>query len=154
FHTAGALAAYDIGAPQETFPQLAILCLQEDKVPQLGPLLEAHARAEPNDPFLVRYGYRLKIQQDRVDEAIALFKEALEKQAGQDKRKELVADFLRSMVDGGRAVEGYYVAPDPGHAFQVVAQDLLDQGRADDLRRLLEAHGKRQPEDAWLSYYA
>jgi tetratricopeptide (TPR) repeat protein len=154
YHTGKALAAYaDIGPKQETFVQLAGLCLQDEDFPQLQALLEAHAKADPGNVDVPCFRYRMKIRQNQVAEAVALFKAALARPAPEDKRREMVSDFLGIMAEAGRPLEGYRAAPDAGQAFQVLAGELMEQARWQDLRRLVDAHRGRHPDDAWLALY-
>lgn len=154
YHTGQALSAYaDIGPKYETFVQFANLCSQHKNLPLLQTLVDMHAKEYPDSTELVRYRIRLKVQQDQVAEGVNLFKEALKKPWADDKRKQLVSDFLFDMIDAGKALEAYGAAPDARQAFQNLAPDLLEQGRRDELRQLLDVHRQKDPGDLWLFYY-
>src|SRR5262249_7360353 len=129
------------------------LCFQDRNYALLQSLLEAHAKTDPTDPELLRSRYRLEIRQGRVAEGVALFKAALAKHAGEERRRDLVSDFLFDMVDAGKPLEGYRAAPDAKEAFQMLAEDLLEQADPKGLRQLIEAHRARHPDDTWLALY-
>lgn len=154
YHTGKALSAYaDVGPRFETFQQFASLCVQDQDYALLDQLVRAHTRKEPDDPNGTRYGFLVKIKQGNTAEAVALFKGALAKQQ-EERRKQLVSDFLLDMTDAGRGVEGYAAAPDAREAFAIVAEELLGQGRKDDFRKLLDAHRRRHPDDPALPLYS
>jgi uncharacterized protein HemY len=155
YHTGQPLAACAEVAPkQETFAQLASLLLQDEDHPRLQALLEAHAKGAPDDVEVLRYRYRLKVRQGQVAEGVAGFKAALAKQKDEAQRKRTVEEFLSDMAAAGQALEGYRAAPDARQAFEALAGDLLDEDNLAGLRRLLEAHRARHPEDLGLLRYA
>lgn len=149
---AGVDAHVTIGPRRETFQQLAMLCLQDHNDGLLETLLEAHARVDPNDPALLRMGCRLRIRTNQLDEAVALFRASLAKEPQEAQRKRAVEDFLFAMVDEGKPVEGYRAAPDAVEAFDLLANEVLDQGRLDELRQLIDVHRAGHPTDVRLAY--
>src|SRR5262249_19632950 len=99
FHTGQMMSAYEeIGPQSQTFPQLADLCLQHERLADLVLLLEAHDKREPDSPDALRFRYMLLLRQKRVDEGVAVFKKALANRGDRD-RKQLVETFLFAMVD-------------------------------------------------------
>jgi predicted Zn-dependent protease len=154
-HYAGRdLSAYrEIGPQSETFFQLASLLFNEEKDGDLEALLEAHARNDPDGADAPLFRCRLNIRQDQTAEGIALFKEALAKAKTDEKRDEIVGDVLPDFVGAGKAAEGYQAAPDAKKAFLLAADQLMEEGRLEDLPRLVEAHRGRAPADPWLAYY-
>jgi predicted Zn-dependent protease len=155
YHLGQALAAYaEIGPRAETFEQLTELCFMDQDYPLLQKLLDAHAKNQPNSFELLRTQARLKIKQKQVPEGIVLFKAALAKQPPKVQRDRMVAEFLSDMVAAGQTLEAYQAAPDAGQAFAILAPQLRSRSNGNELRRLLDAHRRQQPEDCWLSYYA
>jgi predicted Zn-dependent protease len=154
YHEGQAMAAYrDIGPREETFSQLASLLLLDGENAQLQTLLDTHAKEFPDSIEAACFGYRLLIRQNNVAEGIALFKSALTKAKTQEKRSEVVSQFLSEMQAANKPLEGYQAAPDAAAAFQQLAESLLESDRWDDLRGLLEAHCRGHADDPWLAYY-
>ena len=144
FHIGQALAAYaEIGPQQETFQQLALLCLQEKDHAQLQALLDAHEKAHPDDAAVMRYRYRMKISQDHVAEGIELFKKVLARQVLDKDRKEIEAEFVFEMRGAGKWLEGYQAAANARYAFELLAGDFVEEDQWDELRALVEAHRQR-----------
>jgi tetratricopeptide (TPR) repeat protein len=155
YHAGKALSAYrEIGPRADTFRQLADLLFLDRKDDQLQALLDEHARAEPNDPDLLRYSFRLKVRRGKLDEAITLFRTALAKQADKDQRRRTVSEFLSDMAEAGKPLEGYRAPPDAREAFEIVAERLLRAGDRKGLRRLIDVHRGRDPDDPRLALYA
>jgi hypothetical protein len=149
-----ALAAYAaIGPRKETFQQLANLCVQDRNGALLATLLDARAKTDPDDADIVRYRCRLKIQQQQWADAVALFKAGLAKEPQQAQRKQAASDFVFAMLDAGKPLEGYQAAPDAQAAFQMLAAELLDMDRLDELRQLIDAHRRLHPADDRLALY-
>jgi tetratricopeptide (TPR) repeat protein len=154
YHTGRGLSAYrDIGPRPDTFLQLANLCLDHEEYAQLQDLLDAHAKNDPKSAELLRFRYRLKIRQNEVPDAIALFKASLAKTEPDKERTERVSEFLREMASAGKSLEGYRAAPDAEQAFQVLAQSAVNESRREDLRRLVEVHRAGHAADPMLAYY-
>jgi predicted Zn-dependent protease len=148
------MSAYrDIGPREETFAQLASLLLQDGDDTQLQALLDAHAKESPDSIELARFRSRLLVRQNKVAEGVAIFKQALAKTKEKEKRSELASDFLSDMLAAGKPLEAYKAAPDAVEAFRQLADELLEEDRWDELRRLLEAHRVGHAEDPWLAYY-
>jgi len=155
YHTGRPLSAYeDIGPQHATFAQLSQLFLLDRKHALLQKLLDTHTRNDPSDPDLARFGYRLKLRQDKLKDAVALFKTVLAKQVEATGREEILWEFLREMLDLGKPLEAYREAPEPAEAFALLAEELVDAQKLDELRLLVEAHRARQPEDILLFLYA
>jgi predicted Zn-dependent protease len=154
YHTGHALDAYrDIGPRQETFLQLARLAFQDGKDDELQALLVAHSKNEPDSIELVTYRARLMIRQNNVPVGTALIRSALAKLETDEKREDALYEFLSDLVSAGKAVEGYRAAPDAKQAFTIVADELFEQERLEDLPQLITAHREREPLDPWLDYY-
>jgi LSD1 subclass zinc finger protein len=153
-HIGQTLSAYrEIGPRDETFLQLANLCYNAEDDTTLEALLDAHAKIQPKNADVPRFRARLNIRQNKTAQGIALFKTTLTKRIEKEKREELVAEFLRDMVQAGKPLEAYRAAPDARQAFQIVAGQLLSQTRFDELRLLIPAHRAADPADPWLAYY-
>ena len=82
YHVGKAMAAYNtIGPKEDTFRQLAAICLQDGKFDLLTELLDAHAKTHPDLPDLLLFRCRMKVRQNAVAEAITLFKAGVAKVA-------------------------------------------------------------------------
>jgi tetratricopeptide (TPR) repeat protein len=154
YHTGQALAALaEIGPRRDTLQQLIWLCWTSQDYALAQRLLDAEAQAEPASADVAMYRVQLKIRQNQVADAVALFKKNLAGEPNEQRRQEFVNGFLFAMVDRGHVLPAYGAAPDPDTAFQTLANDLLDQGRSNQLPALIEAHRQKRPRDSWLVYY-
>jgi predicted Zn-dependent protease len=154
YYSGKALSAYEeIGTKEDTFKQLASLCLTNENYPVLEALLAAHTKNGPDDVEILYWWFRLRIRQDRIKEATGLFDKALNKTNADGKRRQIISDFLYDMVDAGKPIQAYMAAPDSKQAFQLLGDDLLSLGRMEDVQQLVAAHTKREPDDVWLDYY-
>ncbi len=155
FHTGQALAAYaEIGPREETFRQLAPLCLNEEHLPQLQALLDAHEKDDPTDSSATRLRYRLKIRQKETQQAVVLFKAALAKEAEEEVRHAMISEFLYDMQAAGKVLDAYRAAPDPQVAFQILIEEAEEEGTTDEVRQLIEIHSRQYPGDPWGHYLA
>jgi tetratricopeptide (TPR) repeat protein len=154
YHSGQALAAYrEIGPRDETFAQLALLLFLDENHAQLQQLLDAHGKTAPDHPDVLRYRFRLKIKQGQTAEAVTLFQSALAKQKQEEQRKRLLSEFLDDMRGAGKVVEAYRAAANARAAFAELADDLLDEQKVDEVRRLLDAHRRRHADDPALHLY-
>lgn len=154
YHTGQALSAYrEIAPREETFRQLAEQCLLDKNFSVLQNLLDEHVRNDPRSLDVLRFRARLKARQKKAAEAVALFKEALAKKPADDVREAIISEFLMDLVDAGEPLEAYRAAPDARKGFQLLAEQLLDEDRTEDLRRLIEAHRQKHTDDPWLAFY-
>jgi tetratricopeptide (TPR) repeat protein len=154
YHTGRALSAYEeIGPQHETFDQLAALFYGDRNADQLQELIDLHAQAAADAPRLVRPRWRLQLLRDKPSEAATVFNAASAAEKDEKARQSLVSDFLLDMLGAQRTLEGYAAAPDQAHAFQFLAEELLEEDRRDDLQRLIEAHRRRHPDDVMLCFY-
>ena len=151
FHVGKAMNAYtDIGPGRETFAQLSQLCLIKRDFAMLQTLIDAHAKADADDPALLRLGFEMKIEQKDFAGAVAAFKAALAKETDEGTKKEMVADFLYRMQSAGKALDGYLVAPDAEEAFGTLFDEMAYGDQADELAKLVVVHRARHPEDPRL----
>jgi tetratricopeptide (TPR) repeat protein len=150
-HTAGALAAYrDLPPRHETFSVLAAQLNQDENDDQLQALLDAHAKNDPDSTTILSYRCRLHLRKNRVAEAIADFKAALDRQPDRQKRATLLSELLSEFAAVGKAVEGYRAAPNAREAFRILAEELEDLS-PQDLPQLMAAHREKDPADPLLA---
>src|SRR5260370_6017437 len=128
------------------------MCLGDGNVALLQTLLDAHAKNEPDSLEISQFRIRPKIKQGQVAEGKALFKAALAREFG-ERGKRLVSGFLFDMLDAGQAVDGYQAAPNSREAFQILASDLLDRPNSQELKKLMELHRQKHPDDPLLALY-
>src|SRR5262249_10117460 len=93
------------------------------------------------------------IRANRVARGITLFKAAWRKEKQAEARQRMVSEFLYAMLEAGKPVEAYWAAPDSRHAFQVLAESLLEEEKFKDLDRVLDVHRRRSADDPWLAFY-
>lgn len=154
YHTGRGLAAYrDIGPRADTFGQLGSLALNNDDLSFVEALLDLHARNEPDSLDLLCFQCRLKACQGKVAEATALLKTALARRLPDAKREEVVSFFLSDLATAGKIVEAYKAAPDAKKAFEILAEQFLEDGDPRDLAKLVAAHRQSHPDDPWLVLY-
>ncbi len=154
YQTGQILSAYrDIGPRGETFSQLANLCLQEERYDQLQLLLDVHATDEPESIEALQFRLRLLCRQDKVPDAIALFKMALAKPLPMEQCPVVVSVLLYEAAEAGKSLEAYRAAPDAKAAFRQLAGILLDSGQVEELRRIMDVHRLAHPADSWLTLY-
>jgi tetratricopeptide (TPR) repeat protein len=154
YHVGKAMDAYrDVGPRDETFRQLAGLAVQDGDAALLQALIDIHAKNDPQSIDLLSYTMHLKVMQGRVAEGAELLRAAQGKQSSEEKRADLVSEFLTAVAAAGKAVEGYQATPNATEAFGILAEDLLDEGRFADLRQLIAAHVQRDPADPLLALY-
>lgn len=154
YHLGQGLAAYrEIGPRNETFTQLAWLCLSQKDYALLQSLLDAHARNEPNNREVLEHRIRLHVRQHRIAEGAALVKESLRNRKPAE-GKTAVSIFLSEMVSIGKAIEGYRAVPDRRQAFRVLMDQWSGNGDPNKERvKLLEIHRARHADDPWLVYW-
>ncbi len=154
YHTGKALSAYrEIGPQAETFRQLAELAFEDQNDAVLQSLLDARAAKDAQSVDVLLYSCRLRIRQNRMDEAIALFKVLARKEMPEERRSAIQEELFSEFAAEGHALEVYKAAPDSQTAFQTLATDLLDDGHRDDLPRLIDAHLAAYPRDPWPAYF-
>jgi hypothetical protein len=154
FHTGLAMSAYrEIGPREETFLQLVQCCFQERDYAQLQALLDAHGQFDANNADVPRFRVCWKLRENKTAEGIALFKASLARPMEDNKRNQLINEFLTEMVQAGKVMEGYQAAPNAEYAFQYLADQMEEEGTGKDLRRLVEAHRAGHPADPMLAYY-
>jgi predicted Zn-dependent protease len=147
-------ALASVGPRQDTFRQLASLCWQDRNFTLLEKLLAVHAKDEPNDEDLLRYRFGLNIKRDQQATGIADFKTALARVEDENKRDQLIFNFLGDMLDAGAPLAAYRAAPDAGQAFRHLAASLLNRGKYRELDELIKLHRQKQADDVWLGFYA
>jgi uncharacterized protein HemY len=154
YHTGKALSAYrEIGPQDETFQQLAELAYHDENDALLQSLLDAHSKKDAESVDVLQYSCRLRIRQDRIDEAIALFKILAKKPVPEEEQNTLHEELLADFAARGHALEAYRADPDAEMAFQLLAGDLLNNAHRDDFPRLIEAHRAAHAADPWIDYY-
>jgi tetratricopeptide (TPR) repeat protein len=117
-------------------------------------LLAGYRSRVPNSLSGDYYEVRLKILKDEFEPACKAFRNLIPRVADKEKNSAWVAGFLDAMVAAGKPVEGYQAAPEPKQAFRIVADELIENGSAPELRMLVQKHAEKCPDDVWLLYYS
>lgn len=155
FHTGKAMKAYaEIGPRRETFYQLSQLCLQKHDAAVLQALIDAHQKAEPDDPALANLAFEMKIEAKDFAGAVAAFKAAYAKAARDDAKKDMLADFLYRMQAAGKALDGYQASPDAEEAFSILVDQMAYGKEMDDLVKIADLHREKHPNDPRLALAA
>ena len=118
----------------------------------LIPLVDAHLKRVPDDPWGHYYRSVLAGQANRPDEAAQHLRTALEKTDDEDlwdwSRRELATS-----ADAGRVDEAYREWQPPADAFQELAEQCHSEDNYEGLRQLVQLHRDAEPSDPWLDYY-
>lgn len=155
FHVGRMARAYErIGPRDQTFVQLANLCLDNDDFKQLELLLKLHEKNAPGSPDLMQCRTRMLARQGKTAEATEMLKSTLAKQKNDEDKERLIGSFLFDMHAAGKWLDGYRAAPDAKAAFNLLADSFLDDGDWKKLRALVDAHQAREPNDPRLPEFA
>jgi predicted Zn-dependent protease len=143
--------------PDENFElcfELCAVACEERRFPRLlEKLVEAMRRVDPDYLRLDYYLALCKARSDETQQAVALFRSALNKQPDAEKREEYVRGFLSAMAEAGKFEEAYGAAPDARTAFRLLAANSVGTYRTDGLKRLVILHGKKHAADPLLPWY-
>jgi hypothetical protein len=146
--------AYEqVAPPKETFEQLVGLFLTDRKGTDLEQLIAAHRARAGASPSVDYYAARAKLLLKQPDRAVPLLRQAYAKEKEAHQRNGYVIQFVQAMHELGRGLEGYRAAPDKALAFEDLARTLTYQKKADELKRLLAEHGKRDANSAPYRFY-
>ena len=154
YYTGQAVAALaDVWPRATTLQQLAQLCLQDQDHAQLTAVLAALQKPIPKVPICcgLRW-HRLKIQQNEMKEALALFRRRCWAKPGQQ-NEVMHGAASRNGERWPGGWRGYRAAPDARQVFPSLAGELMTQNRWEDLRRLVDAHRAAHAGDIWSCYY-
>jgi tetratricopeptide (TPR) repeat protein len=139
--------------PEDAFLACALNCVDSKDARGIEQMVEALPKLDR--PFAPA-DYYLALSRtwvNRANEAVPLFRAALKHQGDPAVRKDYVQGFLRAMADANQAELAYPAAPDPAEAFRLLANRLKETHRSNQLRKLLAAHAKVQPNDVLLPFY-
>lgn len=151
---------YDLYAespdPEEAFIYLTDIYDEGDyDLPreEFARILAAHHKQHPGAPWLAYYEAGMLIDEEKLDEAIRVVKEAL-KTAEDEFEQELLRERLAdAMTEAGNALEAYGAIEPRDEAFRQIAQNLQTQQDAEMLRKLAALRRKDAPQDPWLGFY-
>ncbi len=133
---------------------MANQALADENNDVLQTLLDEHAKNDPESLDLPCYRSLLKLSDKATcRKACALSRRPLAKELSEDKRRDVVYEFLSDLVEAGQTLAGYRAAPDAKEAFKILADEIREQGRREELPLLLAAHREREPNDPLLAYY-
>jgi tetratricopeptide (TPR) repeat protein len=120
---------------------------------QFGPLLAAH-RAKTGGGFSLDYlEGLLHLREKRFVEAERMFAAAADL-ATEEYEQEMCRDRrIEALVAQGQGELAYQQFGRTSEVFQAIAWQLQVAGRWDDLRRLIAAHRRSEPDDLWCDYF-
>jgi tetratricopeptide (TPR) repeat protein len=154
YHTLGALRAYrECGEPNEVYPILANLLINERRGAELEELIRLHQPRAGDDAEVVMHALQARLLQKKPDEAVTLFREAYQKQAYGPRRQGLVTTFVSGMASMGKSMEAYRASPDREAAFQALAQDWVAQKKPEQLAHLLDEHANSHGDTPMHAFY-
>lgn len=113
-------------------------------------------RLDPANSSLPRLDARAALMEGRHEQAAAALLELLKKEKDKEQRQEFLVLYLDSMSAADKVLEGYQSAPDAEAAFMYLTGGDEEEGAVDpdQLKRLLELHRRRAPQDPWGAYQA
>lgn len=153
YKTGRGIEAYNAIPAGGAFTQLANLFHHDRDAAGLEQLLAAHRRTEPDSATLVFHEAMLRLMRDQVQDAIPLIKKAHEMEQDEEHRASYVGTWTLTMLQLGKGLEGYRSSPDPGTSFQILARDYVYNEKPDELKQLLDEHGKDHAADPGYSLY-
>jgi predicted Zn-dependent protease len=142
----------EIEPHDKTFTQLANLMANDKKGTELQALVAAQKRNAGDNPDLLNYEARAKVLTKKWADAVALFRQAYQKQTNPFLRGQYQSVFLRDMAAAGKWREGYRAAEDKEAALDTLAGQLVLQKKDKELDSLLEEHPKGGA-GPWYSFY-
>ena len=120
---------------------------------QLVPLVAAHLRRTPDDPWAHYYQGVLWREDGRFDNAAEQFRTAL-KNADEEYLQSWWRDELaRALFDAGHLQQAYQTLESPSAAFRCLAEHCHNTDRYEKLLSLVELHRAAEPNDELLDHY-
>ena len=138
------------------FMILAGVDTEDDEIsleePQLTPLIEAHRKKSPYDPYL-HYAIGIGLENSgQLKEAVAAYRKAHEL-AEDEYDKDVFAYRLASAAMESEGPEAAYtVAGRTEAVFYTILSELEADGTIDELPKLIALHEAAHPEDSWIQY--
>ena len=137
---------------RELFETVAIYMLDNGRTAAVERLAEAQETLAPRDPDIGYYLARVRMMQDRYDEAVRLLRAAVP--AAPSSERELFVELLMdASVLAGKPLEAYSAAEDPAYGFRYVAESLLWQEDDPAIMELIITHRDNHPQDPWIHFY-
>jgi len=118
---------------REHFQTYAADCERRDLIELMEPIARAMQKVDPQYALVDYYLALIKVHTGPTDEAVPLFKSALDRQPDGESRRICIGGFLKAMMKARKLAEGYAAVPDSRETFQFVATEALKQYRLDVL---------------------
>ncbi len=150
------LLAYQEAAEEQrtgTFEQVANLLLMDKHSAELRKLLDARRPHAANDPDLLNREMQLCLLLKQYPEASGFLEQAYRRQTDDNRRRSYIANFVLTMHETGKTLEGYRAAPDAPAAFVPLARTLLHNKDERQLGALLGEYGKKHAATAVYRHY-
>jgi predicted Zn-dependent protease len=142
-----------LDTPRENFDVFVEDCKQNHDANSLEPLARAMQKISPNYAAADYHLGLALLWRGQPEPALAAFQAALAKERNPAHRREVVVGLLQASARCGKAKEAYGAATDAREAFRVLAAELKNAYRINDLRALVLVHGKKHADDALLPFY-
>src|SRR5262249_53941022 len=89
----------------------------------------------------------------KIEKATDPLRAALTKEKDAKSREDYLRGYFDAMLVAGKPLAAYTAAPDAKMAFRLMAAELRNKYRQDDLRELVGLHKHLQPDDNLLPFY-
>lgn len=140
-----------LGDPLIHFDALAETCRDHRQWQVLEALAREVQKLEPKNPAADLQLAQAKIGQNQIDQALVHLNAAVAKDP--EKRKTFYKELAGVLVRSGKAVDAYAKLGQTRDVFALLAGELMQAYRMDDLRQLVAAHATQHADDPLLPFY-
>lgn len=140
-----------LGEPLTHFHALAEACRDKQEWKVLEALAQEVQKLEPKNPDADLQLAQAKIGQNQIDQALVHLNAAVAKDP--EKRKTFYKELAAVLVRSGKSVDAYAKLGQTRDVFALLAGELLEAYRMDDLRQLVAAHAAQHADDPLLPFY-
>jgi len=120
---------------------------------ELVPLVAAHLRRTPDDPWAHYYQGVLWREDDRFDDAAEQFRTALKNADEEYLETWWRNELAQTLLDAGHLQQAYQTLEPPADAFRSLAEHCQYSEKFENLMRLIELHRAVEPHDELLDHY-
>ena len=113
-------------------------------------------KREPDSSRLIALQAEMAERDERVDEAIALYRQAIASEQDADLRDQLMRSLANVLLGNGQVLDAYQVWPDANRGFHHVMDSWYDDDldvKFLDVQAVIDAYRRTGPDDPWLEFY-
>lgn len=139
--------------PRDSYQNLSDLAFQDNDGAGLEVLAAQMLKLEPwNSLPHFHLAHAAALRKD-MESAAAHYKNAFSQQPVKAQKDTYTRQMIYDFIDHGDCLKAYELAPDKSFAFEIMAADMIDSGKDDELLRVLGLHEKRLPQDVLIPFY-